>query len=77
MHELQNLHYDVASITNPYAMGALRALAPISQILFGSDFPFWPADTFAQGLRKLGFSEGDLRAIERDNALRLFPRFDR
>lgn len=75
MHELQRLHYDVASITNPAAMGALRALAPISRILFGSDFPFWPADTFAQGLRQLGFSHSDLSAIERDNALRLFPRF--
>jgi predicted TIM-barrel fold metal-dependent hydrolase len=48
----------------------------VSQVLFGSDYPFAPEPTTAatvEGLAKLGLSAADLHAIERDNALRLMP----
>jgi hypothetical protein len=45
-------------------------------VLFGTDFPPGGASLdIANALSELGvFSESDLRAIERDNAMRLLPR---
>ena len=56
-------------------LGALLKLVPITQVLFGTDFP--SAGDMIDGVRGLadcGFSAAELRAIERDNALRLVPR---
>ncbi len=75
LHEFRKLFYDVTSTTNAIAFAALMAMAPLSQLLFGSDYPFWEIDTFAKQLRTLGLNEAQMSAIERDNALRLFPRF--
>ena len=43
-------------------------------MLFGTDYPFARAEAVAKGLSDYGFKPADLRAIERDNALGLFPR---
>ncbi len=73
--ELQRFFYDCATIVDPYAMAALKKLIPTSQILFGTDYPFFGASTVANGLlRNGGFTKPELRAIQRDNALRLLPR---
>jgi predicted TIM-barrel fold metal-dependent hydrolase len=45
----------------------------VSQVLYGSDFPFRGGLETVDGLRAYGFSAADLRAIDRDNALRLMP----
>jgi predicted TIM-barrel fold metal-dependent hydrolase len=50
-------------------------LVPTSQILFGSDYPFVPIAEGAVGMTKVGLSASDLRAIGRDNAAGLLPRF--
>lgn len=75
---LQGLYYDVALAGHPMAFGALRGLAPIGQILFGSDWPFTPELGVARNIRVLsegnGLSEADLKAIARENAERVFPR---
>ena len=52
-------------------------LVPRSHILFGTDYPFARAATVSQGLGGFGFSADDLRAIDRDNAVTLFPRLPR
>ena len=45
----------------------------VSQVLYGTDFPFrTPAENVA-GLTAYGFGGADLQAIGRDNALRLLP----
>jgi predicted TIM-barrel fold metal-dependent hydrolase len=49
-------------------------VVPTSHILFGTDYPFARGETVAKGLAAFEFSAADLRAIERDNALALFPR---
>jgi predicted TIM-barrel fold metal-dependent hydrolase len=72
--ELRKLYYDVVGVANPVAFGAVRQLAGISQLLFGTDYPFFPPDRTVNGLAELGLGPGDLRAIERDNALALLPR---
>jgi predicted TIM-barrel fold metal-dependent hydrolase len=55
-------------------------MVPTSQILFGTDFPLGggSAAVVARGLLDNGgFTAQELRAIERDNALRLLPRLAR
>jgi predicted TIM-barrel fold metal-dependent hydrolase len=42
--------------------------------LFGTDFPFSSATDVAKGLSEAGLKASDLHAIERENALELFPR---
>ncbi|HXC31066.1 MAG TPA: amidohydrolase family protein [Verrucomicrobiae bacterium] len=72
--EAQRLFFDTASLDSPYPWPTLRKLSPPSHILFGTDFPFFSAGTIAKGLREAGLSASELQAIERENALALFPR---
>jgi predicted TIM-barrel fold metal-dependent hydrolase len=74
---LARLYYDVALSAHPVAFAGLRRIAPIEQILFGSDWPFTPEMGVARNIGQLaeaGLSDTDLRAISRQNALRVFPR---
>jgi predicted TIM-barrel fold metal-dependent hydrolase len=76
LHELQQFYYDTAGIlNNPAALAADWKMAPVSQFVFGTDFPFGP---FAQTkfLSDLDLPPDDLHAIQRGNAARLLPRFD-
>lgn len=75
LYEFKRQYYDVVATTNPSTMAGLLKFVPTSQILLGGDFPYRPAIEEVQGLRKLElFSSAELRAIERENALRLMPR---
>ncbi|OGA02772.1 MAG: hypothetical protein A3I00_01565 [Betaproteobacteria bacterium RIFCSPLOWO2_02_FULL_64_12] len=74
MHELKKLYYDVVNASNPISFNAIRQLVGIPQLLYGSDFPFWSPQSTAAALAELGLSPGELRSVERDNALALFPR---
>jgi 6-methylsalicylate decarboxylase len=68
--------YDTAQTSNPAAMSALSKVVPVSQIVFGTDFPFRNAAEHVKGLKDCGvFSQTDLQAIDRSNALTLLPRF--
>ena len=71
---LQKFYYDTAQAFNPYTLATFTRVVPMSHILFGTDYPFAQAATVARGLADYGFKPADLRAIERDNALELFPR---
>jgi predicted TIM-barrel fold metal-dependent hydrolase len=75
MHELRRFHYDVAQIAHPAALAALTKFVPISQILWGTDFPFRCGWEYVKGLAEFDFSAEDLQKIERENALRLLPRW--
>jgi len=73
--EFGRLYYDTASAANRPAMAALTALVPISQVLFGTDYPFVPSIArTADGLKTVGFSPAQLQAIGWENALTLLPR---
>jgi len=76
IHEAKKFYYDTAGATNRGALASLLQLVPSSQVLFGTDFP--PGGTSAEiskALAEVGFfNEGDLRMIERENAMRLLPR---
>jgi len=74
---LERLYYDIALSAHPAPFAALRRIAPIAQILFGSDWPFTPEAGVARNLHQLtqnGLTEAEARAIARDNAERVFPR---
>ncbi len=68
---LKRFYYDTAQASHPYAMASITKLVTITQLLFGTDFPYRNAEDHVKGLRECGFSESDLRAIEVDNAKRL------
>ena len=74
MAELQRFYYDVAQVAHPMALAALTRMVPISQILWGTDFPFRFGWEYVKGLGEF-FNESDLRQIGRDNALALLPRW--
>lgn len=73
MAELKKLYYDVATSVGPTNLGALLTLVPISHVLFGTDYPFLPVPATLDGLLKFGLAADDLLAVERGNALALFP----
>jgi predicted TIM-barrel fold metal-dependent hydrolase len=75
LYELRRMYYDTAQVTNPISMRALRTLVPVSQIVFGTDFPFRTTAETAKGLTTCGvFNASELRTIDRENALKLLPR---
>ncbi len=76
LHELKRFYYDTAWAAHPMALGSLTRLVDVSQILFGSDYPYRTGEDNVKGLYEYGFSAPELRAIERGNALRLLPRWN-
>jgi predicted TIM-barrel fold metal-dependent hydrolase len=75
LFEIQKMYYDTANAFNPYTLPTFTKLIPTGHILFGTDYPFARAETVAKGLAAYTFAAAELRAIERTNALELFPRF--
>jgi 6-methylsalicylate decarboxylase len=76
LFHLRRFYYDTAGSANPVNMSALKTLVPTTQIVFGTDAPFFNGAPQMQGLQTSGFSAEELRAIERDNAVRLIPRLN-
>jgi predicted TIM-barrel fold metal-dependent hydrolase len=76
LKQLQRFYYDTAGMANPIAMGALRKMVPLSQIVFGNDYPFGQADQQHKLLVDCGvFSAEELRAIDSGNISALLPKF--
>jgi predicted TIM-barrel fold metal-dependent hydrolase len=75
---LQRFYYDTALSATRYALPSLKALVDPTHILFGTDYPFAPEGMTGEtisGLEDHGdFDAAAKRAVERDNAARLFPR---
>jgi predicted TIM-barrel fold metal-dependent hydrolase len=72
--EAAKFYYDTAQASNPAAMSALRKVVPVSQIVFGTDYPFRTSLEHVNNLKECGiFNSQDLRGIHRDNALKLLP----
>jgi 6-methylsalicylate decarboxylase len=79
INEAKKFHYDLAGAANVGAIASLLQLVTSAQVLFGTDFP--PGGTSVDIAKALVdtklLNEADLRAIGRDNAVRLFPRMSR
>ena len=67
------LYFDTANAASPPALSATRALASPQHVLFGTDYPFIPTRRILDGFALAAMSTSERRAIERDNALTLFP----
>src|SRR6516164_10840829 len=74
-YELRRLYYEIAGSANRPAIAALTNLVPMSQILFGSDYPWGQIGVTADAITRLGLSEEDIQAIGRGNAIALMPRW--
>ena len=71
--QLQRFYYDTAQVSNAVTIGALAKLVPVSQIVFGTDYPYRTGAEHVKGLAA-NFSAAELKAIDRKNALRILPR---
>ena len=74
VYELKRFYYDTAWAYNPAPLAALTKVVATSQILYGSDYPYRTGPDTVKGLLAYGFSDRDMNAIGRDNAVRLMPR---
>ncbi len=74
LHHVRRFFYDTAGSANPVQLQSLGLLVPESQIVFGTDFPFVGTVPTVEGVDASGFDAAGLRAIYRDNALRMLPR---
>jgi len=73
MAELKRLHYDTVNVTAAPSFAALTKLAPMTQITYGTDFPYFTNDQL-DALDQRGLAAKDLAAIHAGNAKRLMPR---
>jgi predicted TIM-barrel fold metal-dependent hydrolase len=74
MPAFRKFYYELAQGNTPGQIAALLKMVEISQVLYGTDFPFRDGAEVNAGIRDYGFSAADVAAIERENALRLLPR---
>lgn len=49
-YELEKFYYDVAQVAHPAALAALAQVAPVSRILFGTDFPYRTSADHVKGV---------------------------
>jgi predicted TIM-barrel fold metal-dependent hydrolase len=70
---LRRYNYEIAQGNTPGQLAALMKMVPISQVLFGSDYPYRPGVEAVEGLRDYKFGEADERAIDSGNAMKLLP----
>lgn len=73
--ELQKFYVDIAHASFPYPMAAMLAFAKHDHVLFGTEYAAERIETTVNQLPGLGLSPELMKAIERGNAERLFPRF--
>ncbi|WP_342659220.1 amidohydrolase (plasmid) [Sphingomonas sp. NY01] len=78
---IRGFYFDTALSPAPWVLAALNELVDPSHILFGSDFPFAPAPAVGMERKSLeglkNVSRPEKLAINRGNALELFPHFAR
>lgn len=76
-HFLGRFYYDTALSASPHAFASLLTVADTTHVLFGTDYIFATeaaVPSTIEGVRQYrGFTADDVRAIERESALALFP----
>jgi len=73
--EFAKLHFDTANAFFAPSMAALMELVPVSQILFGSDYPYFTLEENVAGLGEIRLNGAERQAINRGNAARLMPQY--
>lgn len=72
--EFRKFYYELAQGNTRAQLAALLELVPVAQLLYGTDYPFRGGAEVNAGIAAWGFKPDDLRAIERETALKLLPR---
>ena len=72
--EFKKFYYELAQGNTPGQIAALLKMVSTSQVLYGTDYPFRDGAEVNGGIAAWGFDAADLRAIERETALKLLPR---
>ncbi len=72
--ELNRFYYDTAQISGVPTLKALAMTVPVSQIVYGTDYPYRTGLDHTKGVGAT-FSGAELAAVERGNALRILPRW--
>jgi predicted TIM-barrel fold metal-dependent hydrolase len=72
--ELKRLYYETANAAYGPNLAALLKFVPLSQVMFGTDYPYVRVTDNAADLLGAGLGSAELKAIEAENALRLLPR---
>jgi predicted TIM-barrel fold metal-dependent hydrolase len=69
MEQLRRFYYDTAQASTAPPLAALRQVAPVSHILFGTDYPYGTAGDTARELRQSRmFSAREMEAVGHGNA---------
>jgi aminocarboxymuconate-semialdehyde decarboxylase len=77
LHQCRRFYVDTALSSSPAALPTVTAFMPHDHILFGSDNPYAPPEVssiFTNHLDEAPLTTRDAAAINRGNALALFPR---
>jgi predicted TIM-barrel fold metal-dependent hydrolase len=73
--ELAKFYYDTAQAGTAAPMSALLKIAPLSQIVLGTDFPYRdPLEQVTTVTHNGVFNDRQIKAIQEDNPVRLIPR---
>ena len=72
-NQIRRFYYDTAAIANDVTLSALSKMVPVSQLLYGTDFPYRRAAEYEKPLAAF-FEAEDLKAVESENATRVVPR---
>ncbi len=77
LHQLRQFYYDTANANNVVALDALNKVVGVSQILFGTDYPYeGPVLEQANDLKACGaFTATELQAVCSANPRKLVSRF--
>ena len=72
--EFRRFYYELAQGNTPGQIAALLKMVPMSQVLYGTDYPFRDGAEVNAGIAAYGFNPDDIRSIEREVAFKLIPR---
>ncbi|MCX7311752.1 MAG: amidohydrolase family protein [Hyphomicrobiales bacterium] len=71
---LRKFYYELAQGNTAGQLAALLKMVPMSQVLYGTDYPFRDGAEVNGGIAAYGFTADDIRSIEREVAIKLIPR---
>jgi 6-methylsalicylate decarboxylase len=75
LYHLRRFYYDTAQMTDFLQLGALKGLVGATQIVFGADYPYSTIVNHVEQLQNAELSVAELAGIDRQNALRILPKY--
>ena len=70
---LRTFYFDLALSSSGPQLAALLKLVPISQVMYGSDYPYRLGVEAVEGVDTYPFTVAERRAIDSENAIRVMP----